>query len=186
MNNTRSIIGIAFDGQTLLDCKVDQKIYQDRLTRALPDFRLQFSFAPGVKDSIGFPYAISIISGDAAKLVLDTARAVWPEVCGTSCQQSQNTGTEGRITMDKTKVVTQIKQHRCNELMRKICMKELDAKDVECCICGQRTLKLVKGNSANPWAQVVCTNISANIACAFKHTCGHAEPTVPENKPKLC
>lgn len=97
MNNMRNIIGIAFDGQTLLDHKVDQQIYQDRLTKALPNFRLQFSFGPGVKDSIGFPFAISIISGEAAKLVLDVARRIWPEVRGTSIQPNQNTGVEGEI-----------------------------------------------------------------------------------------
>lgn len=68
--------------------------------------------------------------------------------------------------------------------MRKICMKEAAVEDVDCCVCGQRTLKLVKGNTPNPWAQVECTNIVNGVRCSFKHTCGHAEPAAPANKPK--
>lgn len=87
--------------------------------------------------------------------------------------------------MDKTEVLANIKQVGCKESMRKICMKECDAKDVECCTCGQRTLKSVRGSTPNPWALVECTNVVAGVPDSFKHTCGHAEPPDPANKQKL-
>ena len=86
---------------------------------------------------------------------------------------------------DKADVLINIKQFRCEALIRKICMKEVAASDVECCSCGQKTLKLVKGNTPNPWAQVVCTNAVDGVQCSFKRSCGHAEPPDPANKPKL-
>lgn len=100
MNNMSNVIRISFDVQTLLDYKVDQKVYQDRLAAALPNHRLEFSYAPPIRDSIYVTFAISIVGGENPKLVFDAAKAIWPHVRGTSVQHSENCETVGRVQSD--------------------------------------------------------------------------------------
>jgi hypothetical protein len=102
MNNKLGSIRIAFDAQTLLDYKVDQKVYQDRLAEALPNHRLEFCFGPVIRDSIYMPYALSIVGGDDPKLTFDVAKTIWKDVCGTLIQQSQDLGTEERVRSDQS------------------------------------------------------------------------------------
>lgn len=97
MNNTLRIV---FDGQTLFDCKVDVKIYQDRLIAAIPNYKLEFSFAKSDPDTLGMPLALSIVGGENVSVVFDAAKRIWPEVCGTAVQQPPKEASEGESAIE--------------------------------------------------------------------------------------
>jgi len=79
-----SVIAIAFDCLSLRRGSVDLQAYQDELTAALPNHELKFSLAPDIADSLGVPFAISMVSGTEASMAFDAAKEVWQSVINTA------------------------------------------------------------------------------------------------------
>jgi hypothetical protein len=79
-------IKVAFDAYTLCQAKVDQQVYQDRLAAALPEHSLSFSIAPDVPMTVGFPFAINMISsaGVSPDKVMQAAETIWSLVINTA------------------------------------------------------------------------------------------------------
>ncbi|MBW3510611.1 hypothetical protein [Janthinobacterium sp. NKUCC06_STL] len=79
-------VRIAFDGYSLIRYKVDQKSYQDKLEINLPEYSLLFTIAPDSPMSVGFPFAINMLSGInfSSDKVMNAVKEIWPSVINTA------------------------------------------------------------------------------------------------------
>ncbi|WP_290601901.1 hypothetical protein [Janthinobacterium sp.] len=88
-----NIINVGLDFLTLSDNKVDIKVYQDRLSAALPDYKLEFSFPKSSSPDASYIWAINSAGGIDVhpSVVFKAAELIWPDVVGTAAQQPPST-----------------------------------------------------------------------------------------------